>query len=298
MKEQKLVKQKAEIVSIAFRPRRLEEILPLIEAEAAKGGDLLLLPETCLGNDIIVETEGTECRAVAAIAARYGVYIVFPVYRNTKEHPRLNSSVLFDRQGYVAGIYDKAYPYWAEFDLTPPCAPGADIPVFSTDFGKLGLSICFDANFPVVFKRLAEQEARLVLWSSAYSAGTSLQAHALNHNYTIISSTHIPDCLVYDINGREIFYERGSKSEDVCVSRISVDLDRSIFHENFNMAKMEKLLAEHSSGWLEREEWFTLRAKKEGVSARALAAEYGMEELPAYKRRSETAIDALRGFKL
>jgi predicted amidohydrolase len=291
--------RKSEIVSVAFKPRSLDKILPTLENEAGKGGDLLLLPETCLGNDTIVETDGPECSAVARLAERYGVYIVFPVFRRTKQHPRLNSSILVDRQGNVAGIYDKAYPYWSEFQLEPPCAPGTEVPVFSTDFGRVGLAICFDVNFPGVFRLLAECGARLVLWSSAYSAGTSLQAHALNHNYAIVSSTMIPDCAVYDINGAEIFYRRGDEA-GVCVNRVWVDLDRCIFHEDFNIAKRDKLLAEHSDeiemdASFEREQWFTLRSKKDGVSARTLAAKYGMEELSSYKQRSEAAINIRRG---
>lgn len=249
---------KAEIVSISLKPRQLDEILSILKTEAAKGGDLLLLPETCLGNDIILETEGSEVAKVAEIAAMYGIYIVFPVYRKTAKCQRLNSSILINRKGGITGIYDKAYPYWSEFDLAPPATPGENIPVFDTDFGKIGLAVCFDANFPVVFRLLSDGGARLVLWSSAYSAGTSLQAHALNHNYMIISSTMTPDCAVYDINGREIFYQQGGVA-DIFVSRVFIDLDRCIFHQNFNMDKMKKLLQDHAGEvemdtWLEREQ--------------------------------------------
>jgi len=293
---------KAEIVSVSFRPRPLDEILPVLEDEAKKGGDLLLLPETSLGNQTIVETDGPECVAISGIAEKYGVYIVFPVFRKTARHGRLNSSILFDRRGKISGIYDKAYPYWSEFDLEPPTFPGGEAQVFTTDFGRIGLAICFDANYPRVFRLLAEKGARLVLWSSAYSAATTLMAHALNHNYPIVTATWIPDCVAYDINGKELFFRRGGEDE-IFINRIKLDLDRCIFHENFNMEKKDRLLAEHGGEiemdtFMEREQWFTLRSKKEGVSARALAAQYKMEELLAYKLRSEKEIDVKRGFKL
>jgi hypothetical protein len=47
---------------------------------------------------------------------------------------------------------------------------------------------------------------------------------------------------------------------------------------------------------LEREQWFVLRAAQPGVSARALARQYGLEELRDYIQRSRQAIDAKRGF--
>ncbi len=136
-----------------------------------------------------------------------------------------------------------------------------------------------------------------MVWSSAYSAGTSLQAHALNHHYTIVSATQTPDCLVYDVTGREILYER---AEDIVVSRITLDLDRGLYHEDFNVAKRDRLLDDHGDEivmeqWLELEKWFVLRARRAGVSARALARAYGLEELRDYIARSRREIDAMRG---
>ncbi len=74
-----------------------------------------------------------------------------------------------------------------------------------------------------------------------------------------------------------------------------------IYHYNFNLDKRDRLLREHAADVrlavdMPREEWFVLEAKRPGVSARRLAREYGLEELRAYKDRSRTGIDALRGF--
>ena len=48
--------------------------------------------------------------------------------------------------------------------------------------------------------------------------------------------------------------------------------------------------------WLEREQWFVLASTKPGVSARALAKRYGMEELRDYLARSRREIDRMRGW--
>ena len=141
--------------------------------------------------------------------------------------------------------------------------------------------------------------AELILWVSAYSAGTTLQAHAINHNYYIVTSTSAGDCIVYDITGEEIFYE---KSEGINVSRITLDLDRRIYHQDFNIEKRDKLLAEHGDSiqeeiFMEREQWFVLKAVKPGVSVRETAKKYGMEELRDYKERSRREIDKMRGWR-
>ena len=95
-------------------------------------------------------------------------------------------------------------------------------------------------------------------------------------------------------------YEGGSK--DVNISRTTLDLDRVIFHENFNLDKRDKLLSERAQDvaqerWLKLEQWFVLRAARPGVSARELARSYGLEELRHYLDRSRVAIDQRRGWE-
>ena len=296
--------RKVVILSISAGIQRFEETLTLLEENAAKDGDLLLLPEFCLGIDPVLSMDDEKIQKISAIAKKYSKYIVFPIYRKSERDKRLNTAIFFDRTGEIVGTYDKVYPFWEEFDLSPPAVPGSEAPVFQTDFGKIGFAICFDSNFPDLWKQLRLKGAELVLWSSAYSGGISLQAHAINYNYYIISSTYGPgtqisDCSVYDITGKELFY---GQNKGVSVFRNEIDLDRCIFHKDFNIIKRDKLLQEHA-GEIEmdcdctKEGWFTLRAIKPGVSARALAKEYEMEELHEYKIRSEKEIDHIRGYR-
>ena len=278
----------------------LERAVDLVKREAAKGVDLILLPETWRGHTSPLETaDGAVVTSMAELARKYRTYIVCPLDR-MKGEERLNTAFLIDRGGNVAGAYDKVFPYWSEFDLEPPVSVGKEVPVFDTDFGRLGIAICFDVNFPEVWQRLADQGAELVVWPSAYSAGTSLQAHALNHHFYIVTCTLAHDCLVYDITGEQLLFEKG---EHLNISHITLDLDRGIYHQNFNMEGRNRLLREHADDieqekWLDREQWFVLRAKRPGISARALAREYGLEELRDYIARSRKHIDGLRGFAL
>lgn len=285
------------ILSLSFRDKPRDEIWARIDREAAAGVDLVILPETWLGQkDNPEPLDGPTILGCAALARKHHTYLICPLDRRAGER-RLNSAVLLDRAGKVQGVYDKVYPYWSEFDLKEPVSVASAVPVFPTDFGKLGLAICFDVNFPEVWQSLADQGAELVVWPSAYSAGTSLQAHALNHHFYIVTSTLTRDCIVYDITGQEVHY---SHSPDVNVARITLDLDRGIYHQNFNIEARDRLLRERKNDvrqerWLEREQWFVLSATRPDVSARALAKEYGLEELRDYLSRSRREIDRKRG---
>jgi predicted amidohydrolase len=289
------------VVSIGFAVgKTLDEVAVLVDQEAGQGDvDLIALPETWLGQGghAPEPLDGPTISAMAGLARKHRVYIVCPIDRLDGSR-RFNSAVLLERDGRVACVYDKVYPVWPEFEVTPPVEAGGEAPVYQADFGRIGMAICFDVNFPEVWRRLADQGAELVIWPSAYPAGTSLAVPALLHHYYIVTATQARDCIVYDITGQEIHYQ---KSEDVNISRLTLDLDRCIFHQDYNPPKMERLLAEHPEEIeleqaMPREGWYVLRARCPGASARELARQYGLEELAAYIDRSHQAVDALRGW--
>jgi predicted amidohydrolase len=262
--------------------------------------DVIALPELCRGlNDKSEEDlPGPTVTTMAALAKKYRTYIVCPIDRRNG-NLRPNTVVLLDRRGQVACTYDKVFPYWSEYDVHPPINVGEDAQVYAADFGLLGFATCFDVNFPEVWKRLADKGAEVVIWPSAYSAGTSLQAHAINHHFYIVSVTQTSDCLVYDITGERRLYK---KSEKVNVATVTLDLDRGIYHENLNLDKRDKLLKERPEDveqekWMKLEQWFVLKAKRPGVRARGLAQQYGLEELRHYLKRSRRSIDERRGWQ-
>lgn len=286
------------VVSLCFANENLARIEKIVDEEGEKGADIIVLPETWRGQSKPETLEGETITELSRLAKKHNTYILSPIDR-TDGKTRFNSAVLINREGKVVFLYDKIYPYWNEYDLNPPVTPGKNFRmVYDTDFGRIGVTICYDANFPEIWQALREQGAEMVLWSSAYSAGSQLKAYALLHHYYIVTSTYTKDCQVYDITGERILDE---KSGDITVARITLDLDRGIYHENFNMEKLDSLLKTHGDEVekeisMPREQWFVLRAKKHGVSARLLAKKFGLEELTVYQDRSRMEIDKKRGF--
>lgn len=278
----------------------LREFADQVDKAGSANVDVIALPELCLGqgDGSWEDLHGPTVAAMAALAKKHRTYIVCPIDRR-KGDVRLNTVVLISRTGEIVCTYDKVFPYWSEYDVHPAADVGSDVQVYAADFGRLGFATCFDVNFPEVWTRLADKGAEVVIWPSAYSAGVSLQAHAINHHYYVVSVTQTRDCLVYDINGEKLSY---TKSNRINVATATIDLDRGIYHENFNLQKRDKLLKEHSAdveqeNWMQLEQWFILKAKRPGVSARGLAKQYGLEELRAYLRRSRRGIDEKRGWR-
>jgi predicted amidohydrolase len=118
--------------------------------------DIICLPEVFAGGSA-EEVPGPTTNALAAMANEYGCYIICPV-RARKGGKEYNSAVLLVRKGKVAGQYDKIHPVSTESErgIVPGSQPP---PVFKTDFGTIGILICFDVNWTGEWKSLKEQGA-------------------------------------------------------------------------------------------------------------------------------------------
>ena len=290
------------IASICSFGNCVEQTLALAEQAAKQHPDLILMPEGWHYSGFPTMEQEAHHPATARlyeIAKEYGVYIVESSMR--QEGNRFyNSAIVIDRNGETMAIYNKIYPYWPELksEENPDGAiPGRlDQPVLDFDFGKAAIFICFDANFPDIWANAANQGAELVLWPSAYGAGRQLEAHAINHHFYIVSATTAGQVMAIDIDGTR-FVNLASKRP--AVQFVTLDLDRCVFHENYNTEILEELLNEPNPSieverHLTEEQWYVIRSARDGISAREVCKNAGMEELRPYKRRSRVGIDAIR----
>jgi hypothetical protein len=71
-----------------------------------------------------------------------------------------NTAVLIDREGRLAGKYRKVHPAYDEIE--GGITPGDQYPVFQTDFGKVGMMICWDVHFADPARALAFQGAEII----------------------------------------------------------------------------------------------------------------------------------------
>ena len=89
------------VVSLSFSDKTLETIRDIVDIEAAKGTDLIALPETWRGQKDSPEMlDGPTVTAMAAIAKKHHTYIVCPIDRK-EGNRRYKSAVLIDRKGKV-----------------------------------------------------------------------------------------------------------------------------------------------------------------------------------------------------
>ncbi len=156
------------------------------------------------------EVPGPLTNTMAELAKELNSYIICPLH--TKAGSKVyNSAVLIDRDGSISGQYNKCHPVTGEIagGVSPGVIPP---PVFKTDFGTIGIQICFDVNWIDRWKELKDQGAEIVFWPSAYPGGRMLPAYAWMFKYYIVTSTWRDPATIYDMTGDIIassgLYER------------------------------------------------------------------------------------------
>src|SRR5947199_1962 len=142
--------------------------------------------------------DGPTITAMAEFARARRCHVIAPITRS--EGGKLyNTAVLIGRDGKVIGGYDKVHP--TEPEMAAGITPGRDAPVFATDFGKVGIQICFDIGWPDGWKALKDRGAELVVWPSAYPGGFPLNALAWTHRYPIVTSPWTAPAALIDVDG-------------------------------------------------------------------------------------------------
>lgn len=92
------------------------------------------------------------------LAARHKIYIVFGLTEN-RGGKFYNTALIVDSSGNIAGRYSKTH--LQNHDLR--YAPGDDLPVFDTPWGKIGIVICADRRWPETARVLRLKGARILL---------------------------------------------------------------------------------------------------------------------------------------
>ena len=182
---------------------------------------------------------GPTISALAECACRHRTYVCGSFCQVRPDGSRANTAFLLNRQGEVAGQYDKVHPTIGEI-VDRHVTPGASVPIIDTDFGRLGFAICYDIGWPEHWAALARGGAELVVWPSAYDGGFPLQCYAWLHRYWLVTAVRTEHGKVIDPMGQVL----ATTSRWVRQLSRTIDLERQVLHVNYHEEKVARLLAE------------------------------------------------------
>ena len=151
-----------------------------IKRAKKKGANLVIFPELSLtgylSRDLAYELAepipGPSIYSLEEIAKKENIHIVFGMpEQSEKAHAVLyNTAVLLGPDGFI-GKYRKMHlPTHSVFEEKRYFRLGYEAPVFETEIGKVGLTICYDMFFPEISRLLRLKGSQLIICISASPA--------------------------------------------------------------------------------------------------------------------------------
>ncbi len=191
----------------ADKTENIRALCARLEALAKEKPDLVTLPEmfNCPYQSsnfpVYAEKEGEETwQALSSLAAKYEIYLSAGSVPETDEQGHIfNTAYVFDRSGKQIAKHRKMHLFDIDveggqsFKESDTLTPGNQVTVFDTEFGKMGICICFDFRFPELVRLMALEGAQVILVPAAFNMTTG-PAH-----WEILFRTRALDNQVYTL---------------------------------------------------------------------------------------------------
>lgn len=271
----------------------LDQVLNIMELMVPYKPDIISLPETFAFNNLARHSEvreaaeqvpGPVVSTMSNFARKNNCYVICPTYIK-KSESIYNAAVLIDRKGQVAGDYLKIHP--AEYEITSGIRPGPlDPPVFKTDFGSIGIQICFDNKWSDGWKKLKEKGAEIIFWPSAYAGGKEITSKSWQYQVHVISSTLKDTARICDISGEVIAQTGRWQPNFVCAP---VNLEKVFLLTWPAVEKFPAIILKYNKRIIlttfNEEEWSILESRDRDLKVADILTEFGLK--PHYQSINE-----------
>lgn len=121
--------------------------------------------------------QSTTLKAISEAAKDNNVLIVAGSIPELDNEKIYNSCFIFNNSGEIMGQYRKMHLFDIDtpeikFKESDTLSAGNEIGIFNTDYGKIGVAICYDMRFPELLRILALKWAILIIIPGAFNMTT------------------------------------------------------------------------------------------------------------------------------
>jgi predicted amidohydrolase len=282
---------------------RIQDILDRMEIVYVFEPDLICLPETFQTSWVreeqkvedFAESEispGPVSSIIAKEAKKQNCYIVCPLITENDGH-YYNSAILINRNGEIDGVYHKAHLVPSEIEKGKLTPGTLEPPVFSTDFGKIGMQICYDANWFDCWDHLKKQGAEIICFPSQAPFINVLKHHAWINQAFIVSSTGEGSRII-DMTGDELAVS-GQFERWVCET---INLEKVLIHVWPYIRKVKDIRNKYRHRIeikiYHPENWITMESLDPDVKVGNILAEYEIPTYDEHLKKNELVQDEYR----
>jgi predicted amidohydrolase len=184
----------------------VEQFCRLIEGAAAGKPDIICLPEgiTVVGTgrsyaEVSETIPGPTTERLGRLARQQRCYIVAGLFERSGR-VIYNTAALIGRQGEIVGAYRKTH--LPREEVEGGLTPGDSYPVFNTDFGMVGLMICWDVQFPEPARAMALRGAEIILLPIWGGSEVLARARAIENHVFLVTSSYDMRTFIVDPTGQ------------------------------------------------------------------------------------------------
>jgi omega-amidase len=168
----------------SVKAENLERASGLVRKAVEKGCKIVCLPEcfnspygTQFFKKYAEDFKGETAAALSKMASENDVYIIggsFPELKDTKLY---NTCTVWDRSGSMIGIHRKIHLFDIEmpgmsFKESDILSPGKEMTLIETEYGKIGVGICYDMRFPEMAMIAARKGCIAMIYPGAFNTTT------------------------------------------------------------------------------------------------------------------------------
>lgn len=158
----------------------------MITESVSENADFIVLPEmfNCpYSNDKFIEYAEEENNSftlneISSLAQDNQVYILAGSIPEKENGKLFNTSYLFDKSGDIIAKHRKMHLFDIDvkgkitFKESDVLTAGDDFTIADTEFGKIGIGICYDVRFPELARIMVENGALILFYPGAFNLTT------------------------------------------------------------------------------------------------------------------------------
>lgn len=163
----------------------LHRATTMIQRASKEGAEVVVLPEmftTPYDNAFFPEyaetCPGYTTDRLAQAAIDNKVYLIGGSIPEKENEKIFNTSFIFDKDGHIIGRHRKMHLFDIDvkdgirFMESDTLSPGNQVTVFNTEYGKIGVAICFDMRFPELMRLMVQEGAQMIFVPAAFNLTT------------------------------------------------------------------------------------------------------------------------------
>ncbi len=238
----------------------LSKALSFIQEASESGAKVISLPEMFnyigrLENNVYKNQEKNNelVNLLGETAKKHKIYLLAGSIHELVDNleKTYNTSFLFSPDGQILKKYRKIHLFDALLNSSAKykesdsyiAGDASQLPVIETEYGKFGMTICYDLRFPELFRKISVDGAQIIFVPSAFSSTTGrehwevlLRARAIENQVYIVASdqfgfhdTHkesFGNSMIIDPWGKVI--SRASEREEVIYANIDLNYLKEI----------------------------------------------------------------------